>query len=93
MTNNDAAVYDAMFSVPGMSEQVKVDFKMSRKNLLLLEFLLERGLSGKENTPGGLGNIITEDTRKEFLAFAADCLQKAGLTEFSEKLKALAKRQ
>jgi hypothetical protein len=48
LTINDVAkVYDTILSIPGMNETVKIDMKISRKNVLLLNSVIKRGLSAK----------------------------------------------
>ena len=48
MTTNDVArVYDTIMSIPGMNETVKIDMRISRKNVLLLNSVIERGLNDK----------------------------------------------
>ncbi len=44
-TNDVAKVYDTILSMPGMNETVKIDLKISRRNVLLLNNVLERGLT------------------------------------------------
>ncbi len=41
-------VYDTLLCIPGMNDQVKVDLKLSRKNVLLLSQAVERGLGLKK---------------------------------------------
>jgi len=85
-TNDAARVMDTILSTPGMSEAVKIDFKIPRKNILLLCSVIERGLASKEE-----GQLEAED-KKSLEDFTAECLQKAGLTELHEKLKALSSK-
>ncbi len=89
-TNDIAKVYDTIMSIPGMNEKVKIDMKISRKNVLLLNSVIKRGLDSKDSDKSSnlLGNI-PEETLKELSAFADECLTKAGLTELSEKLNSL----
>ena len=47
--NEVAKVYDTVLSIPGMNQNVKVNLQISRKNLLLLSKVIERGLNGKES--------------------------------------------
>jgi len=43
LTENDAAlVFDTIMSSPSMSEPVRIDLKISRKNVLLLHHVIER---------------------------------------------------
>ena len=91
LNEKDAAkVYDTILSIPGMSETVKIDAKISRKNILLLSSVIERGLSVKDESEGSalLANVPKEVVQ-ELTAFSEECLQKAGLKELSEKLKSL----
>ena len=91
MTTNDVAkVFDTILSIPGMNETVKIDFKVSRKNVLLLNSVIERGLSVKdEGNTSGLLETVPKETLQELRLFSEDWLQKAGLNELSEKLKSL----
>ena len=36
-TNDVAKVFDTVLSIPGMNELVKIDLKISRKNVLLIK--------------------------------------------------------
>lgn len=89
-TTDVAKVYDTILSIPGMNETVKIDMRISRKNALLLNSVIKRGLAAKDDDKSLnlLANIPSE-TLQEFNAFADDCLTKAGLTELSEKLNSL----
>ncbi|MCK9412635.1 MAG: hypothetical protein M0Q53_10060 [Prolixibacteraceae bacterium] len=91
MTTNDVArVYDTILSIPGMNETVKIDLKISRKNILLLNSVIERGLTAKDDDKSSnLLNSVPEESLQELKAFASGCLQKAGLVELSEKLNML----
>ena len=91
MTTNDVAkVFDTVLSIPGMNDVVKIDLKISRKNVLLLYHVIERGLSAKENDkPSILMTSIQEENLQELKLFGEECLQKAGLIELSEKLSLL----
>lgn len=87
-TDDVAKVYDTILSIPGMNETVKVELKMSRKQVLLLTSVIERGLTVLDATDtSNLLNIVPEENLLELTALADDCLKKAGLTELSEKLK------
>lgn len=91
-TNDVAKVYDTILSIPGMNEVVKIDLRISRKNVLLLNQVIERGLSAKDDDKSSvlLGNV-PEESLMELKNLSDECLQKAGLIELNEKLKALGK--
>lgn len=91
MTTNDVAqVLDTVLSIPGMNDVVKIDLKISRKNVLLLNHVIERGLSAKDNDkPSILMTSVPEENLHELKLFGDECLQKAGLVELSKKLKTL----
>jgi len=89
-TNDVARVYDTILSIPGMNEAVKIDIRISRKNVLLLNSVIKRGLNTKDDDKvmNLLGSVPSE-TLQELRTFADDCLSKAGLIELSEKLNLL----
>lgn len=82
-------LYDTVFTVPGMSEPVKVDLKLSRKNILLLSKIIERGIHVKGNEEKGdsIMDIVQPETVDELLLIAEELLQKAQLSDVNEKLK------
>jgi len=83
-------VFDTVLSSPGMNEMVKIDLKMSRKHVLLLSNVIQRGLTGKgDDEAGGLLANVPKEIFAELSKISEDCLQKAGLSELSEKLKSL----
>ena len=45
-----AKIYETVLSIPGMNDNVKISFSISRKNVLLLSKIIERGLSVKDPT-------------------------------------------
>jgi len=90
LTINDVAkVYDTILSIPGMNETVKIDLRISRKNVLLLNHVIHRGLSVSEDRTDGLLGSVSKDNLQELKLLADNCLEKAGLNELSEKLNSL----
>jgi len=90
MQKNDVArIYDTVLSTPGMNEKVKVHLQITRKNLLLLHKLIERGLNGKDTDDKtvNLLEIINGESSQELKEVAVELLDKAGLTEMNEKLR------
>lgn len=89
-TNEITQVYDTILSIPGMNDTVKIDLKISRKNVLLLTRVIERGLAIKQDDKSSnILDIVPKEIFQEITALADDCLKKAGLTDLSEKLKTL----
>jgi len=82
-------VYETLLCSPGMNEAVKIDVKMNRKTVLLLNSVIEESLGPKGESHELLKLIPAEDAA-ELRNFADECLKKAGLKELSEKMKALA---
>lgn len=86
-TNDVARVYDTILSTPGMGETVKIDLKISRKNVLLLSNVIERGLTIQEgDKTADLLKSMPQENIQELKALASECISKAGLIELSEKL-------
>lgn len=80
-------VYDTILSAPGMEDLVKIDFRISRKTVLLLTQVIERGLTVKGN---GLPESVSQDTLEELRILTGNCLEKAGMTAFAEKVNKIA---
>ena len=88
LTKNDVAkLYDTILSIPGMSDNVKLDLRISRKNVLILNTVIKRGLNGKSDDKSfNILESIPKETLQELSQLADDFLAKAGLTDLSEKL-------
>ena len=84
-----AKLYDTVLSIPGMSEQVKIDLRIPRKNVLLLSKVIERGLAAKDSEEKGVSvlDMVPGETLQELTLLASELLHKAGLTDMNEKLK------
>ena len=87
-TNDVAKVFETILSTPGMNEMVKIDLKISRKNVLLLNHVIERGLTLENDATGLLGSLSVE-VMTELKKLSEECLQKAGLVELNQKLAIL----
>jgi hypothetical protein len=68
-TNDLTKVYDTILSIRGMNETVKIDLKISRKNVLLLNNVIRRGLA-KMGHICYKGYSISHQKRQPF----GDCL-------------------
>lgn len=83
-----ASVYETLLCIPGMNDQIKLDLKVSRKQVLLLAQIIERGLRQETDNPTGIFSVATKEAISDLSSISNNCLQKAGLTELSEKLNA-----
>ena len=88
-TNEFAKVFDTILSTPGMNEVVKMDLKISRKNVLLLSHIMERGLAKTDDKTSPLLEGITQENLEELKALGEEFLTKSGLTELNKKLTTL----
>lgn len=88
--NDVAKLYDTILSIPGMNDEVKLNLKISRKNLLLLTKIIERGLNGKDSDDKSVSvlDTVPKESLQELSEIAGQLLGKAGLSEMNEKLKA-----
>ena len=87
-TNVLSTVYETLLCSPGMNEAVKIDVKLNRKSVLLLNSVIESSLIKNEGANELLKLVPAEDV-EELKLFSEECLKKAGLKELSEKMKAL----
>lgn len=86
ITKNEVAkVFDTIMSIPGMSEPVKIDLKISRKNVLLLSHFIEQGLLLEKDASSVMGSVSQEGLT-DLKNVSQECLQKAGLVELNQKL-------
>ena len=84
-----AKIYETVLSIPGMNDNVKMSFSISRKNVLLLSKIIERGLSVKDpDDNSGLLEVIAKEIIQELQTLPAELLEKAGLTAMNQKLQA-----
>ncbi|MBP1222350.1 hypothetical protein [Flavobacterium sp. 1355] len=86
ITKNEVAkVLDTVLSIPGMGEVVKIDLKISRKNVLFLSHVISDGLANEKDSSVLLGSM-GEEGLLELKNISEECLQKAGLVELNQKL-------
>jgi len=88
-TNVLGKVYETLLCSPGMNEAVKVDVKISRKTVLLLNSIIENGLKKEGGQTSELLELVPEEDLSELQYFGEECLKKAGLTNLHEKMKSL----
>lgn len=82
-------VYETLLCSPGMNEAIKIDLKINRKTVLLLNSVIESGLNKDQPLAQDLLKLIPAEDIELLRGFASDCLEKAGLKELSEKMKKL----
>ena len=87
-TNEVSRLFDTIMSIPGMNEVVKIDLKVSRKIVLLLNHVISKGIELKEDD-GGLLSNVSEEALIDLKNLSEECLQKAGLVELNQKLTTL----
>lgn len=87
-TNTIAKIFDTVLSIPGMSDNVKIQLSIPRKNVLLLTKVIERGLYANDSSDeNNILDIASKETLEELTEISNDLLKKAGLIEMNEKLK------
>ncbi|MFC4478689.1 hypothetical protein [Flavobacterium chungangensis] len=90
LTENDAVrVFDTIMSSPGMNEMVRMDLKISRKNVLLLHHAIGRGIAENGGSLSALLQSTSKENAQELKQLSEECLQRAGLTELNQKLSEL----
>jgi hypothetical protein len=74
-----------------MNDAVKIDLKVDRKTVLLINSVIEGSLNADE-TGQELLKLVPGEDLESLRTFADECLKKADLKELSEKLKGLTGR-
>lgn len=86
-------IYETVLSIPGMNDLVKIELRITRKNVLLLSKVIERGLRvGDDKDSATVLSVVQQETLQELSAIPTEFLKKAGLTETNEKLELIAKK-
>jgi hypothetical protein len=85
-TNYLGKIFDTILAIPGMNQVIKVDLRLSRKNILLLSKVIERGLNVKDGKESVL-DIVPQGILQELQEVPTELLKKAELTDMNEKLK------
>jgi hypothetical protein len=84
------AIFETLLSSPGMNDDVKINFRASRKTILLLSKTIELGLSVKGNgETSGLFGAVNEQAIESIKTISNEILSHAGLTEMYQKLNSL----
>lgn len=90
LSKNEAQlIYETLLTSPGMNDEVKINLRITRKNVLLLSKIMENGLLKNGTEGDGLLSIINGNALEEIKAITGDILTKAGLTETYNRINAL----
>lgn len=93
MNANDVArVLETVFSIPTMEDKVKIDLKISRRTILMLSSVIDRGLDPKDETAAALLDNINEEMKLELRAISDECIQRTGLADTIQKVKNLSNK-
>lgn len=82
--NEISKVYDTLLSVPGMEDTVRIDVKISRKLILLLDNAIELGVAAKGNE--SMIAFADKVSIEQLLELGRDCLEKANLINLKNKI-------
>jgi len=88
-TKEISKVFETILCSPGMEDNVKIDLRTSRKNILLISRLIEHGLKLGENQKDPILLQISPESLAELELVREDFLKRAGLNDFYQKLKSL----
>jgi len=84
-------LYETLLCSPGMKETVKVDVRISRKSILLLSQIIQKGLSESGSQASEFATIAGAESSSELQEMLKTCLEKANLFELDERLAKLRK--
>ncbi|MBN8856169.1 MAG: hypothetical protein BGO55_08370 [Sphingobacteriales bacterium 50-39] len=80
-------MYALALKSPGIEEVQKVNFQLTKKNLLYLARLINFGLDAKLKEDDGFLQVMPAEAKEDLRKTAADILSKANLTEFYNELQ------
>ncbi|HEV3413392.1 MAG TPA: hypothetical protein VG101_13000 [Puia sp.] len=82
-------IYELVLNGPGMSEEFKLSFPVSRRHLLLFCLLVENEINPVKERAEELATLLSAETRQELTGLIPEILKKGGpgLYEFYERLK------
>lgn len=84
------AIFETLLSSPGMNDEVKIQFKASRKTILLLYKVVELGMASKDQgEAGGFFAAANEQVMEGIRVISSEILGHAGLTDMFQKLNSL----
>lgn len=88
-TTEMTKIYELVLNGPGMSEEFKISFPVTKKHLLLICLLVENGIQQGKGKGEDLAGLVTKETASELAVIIPEILKKGGqgLFEFYEKLK------
>lgn len=82
-------IFETLISSPGMADICKLNFQLSRQNILLVSKLIESGLATEKESADELLTILPKESKEELQAFVQHILEKSNLTDFYAKLRTL----
>lgn len=88
LTNPVRYKLKTQLAFPVMNYPLKINFKIPRKTILLFAEVISRGMNQKTDLENGLLQI-SKESAEELSTIIKNSLEKAGLTELSERLKKL----
>ncbi len=86
-------VFETLLSGPGMSEPVKANGSISRKNILLLANLVDLGSKAAGKEGSHIPGLADDQSLREVNQFIGSLIEKAGLTATCEKINAILSKQ
>lgn len=78
-TKEITRVYETMLKSSWMKEEVKVSFKVSRRDILFITQIVEKGISAEDAK-----SLIPDEAVQAIKGFLDDILKRAELTELRE---------
>ncbi len=86
--NEISRVFETLMTVPGMNDLVRIEMKLSRKEILLLSQAIKEGSEVSEGMVKNLMGVFPKEQNPDLKAISDTFLEKAGLSALYEKLKA-----
>jgi hypothetical protein len=88
-TKDVAVVYETLLSSPGMSELIRVDLKVARKNILMLAKIIEVATMEQHLAVSPFLSAFDATSLAELSQMSATMLEKAGLSDMYVRMNGL----
>ena len=88
-----AEFYETLFTLEALNKEIKINLRISPKNVLIVAKVIELGLANKNGSDAdGLFTVVNDKSLEEIKTICANMLSEVGLTDTYNRLNILQKK-